>query len=99
MSFQEGPHQKLFFHLQESEDERRARLDEKIKGMTSLAFKWELFSSSNLQFFSLGSDECPWCSINKRIQYFLDQMLPSNTRLLRIVASRSTKFNLLNVAL
>ena len=29
-SFQEGPHQKLFFHLQESEDERRARLDKKI---------------------------------------------------------------------
>ena len=26
MSFQEGPHQKLFFHLQESEDRRRARL-------------------------------------------------------------------------
>ena len=29
-SFQEGPYQKLFFHLQESEDERRARVDEKI---------------------------------------------------------------------
>ena len=29
-SFQEGPHQKMFFHLQESEDERRARVDEKI---------------------------------------------------------------------
>ena len=29
-SFQVGPHQKLFFHLQESEDERRARVDEKI---------------------------------------------------------------------
>ena len=27
---QEGPHQKLFFHLQESEDVRRARMDEKI---------------------------------------------------------------------
>ena len=27
-SFQEGPHQKLFFHLQESEDERRARVNE-----------------------------------------------------------------------
>ena len=26
----EGPHQKLFFHLQESEDRRRARLDEQI---------------------------------------------------------------------
>ena len=30
MSFQEGPHQKLFFHLQESEDERMAKLDEEI---------------------------------------------------------------------
>ena len=32
-SFQDGPHQKLFFHLkeiQESEDERRAKLDDKI---------------------------------------------------------------------
>ena len=29
-SFLEGPYQKLFFHLQESEDERRARVDEKI---------------------------------------------------------------------
>ena len=29
-SFQEGPHQILFFHLQESGDERRARVDEKI---------------------------------------------------------------------
>ena len=29
-SFQEGPHHKLFFYLQESEDERRARVDEKI---------------------------------------------------------------------
>ena len=38
MSFQEGPHQKLFFHLQESEDERRARVDEKNIGMTLLAF-------------------------------------------------------------
>ena len=28
MSFQEGPHQKLFFHLQESEDERRAMVDD-----------------------------------------------------------------------
>ena len=28
LSFQEVPHQKLFFHLQESEDKRRARLDE-----------------------------------------------------------------------
>ena len=34
--FQEGPHQKMFFHLQESEDERRARLDE--ERMTSLDF-------------------------------------------------------------
>ena len=31
-SFQEVPHQKLFFHLQESEDERRARLVEKNIG-------------------------------------------------------------------
>ena len=29
-SFQEGPHYKFFFHLQESEDERRTRVDENI---------------------------------------------------------------------
>ena len=32
MSFHEGPHQKLFFHLQENEHEMRARLDEKNIG-------------------------------------------------------------------
>ena len=28
MSFQEGSHKKLFFYLQESEDERRAMVDD-----------------------------------------------------------------------
>ena len=36
-SFQEGPHQKLF-NLKTTRKQRRARLDDKIYGMSSLAF-------------------------------------------------------------
>ena len=45
-SYQEGPHQKLFFHLQESEDERMARLDDKYRKSPCSLFNGNHFSSN-----------------------------------------------------
>ena len=45
LQFQECPHQKLFFHLQESEDERRARVNEKYRERPRSLFNGNHFIS------------------------------------------------------